>query len=145
MSGTVTAACPSCRGPLERPFPVPESMAGPCRHCGTNPPPLAETVLEGGLLTACPACETRHLYRQKDFSRKLGLLVVIVAAILAPFTWYLSLVAAALLDLALYFVAGDVIICYRHDCQAQIRGLPPGPEVRGFDLATYDAFRSRTS
>jgi len=115
----------------------------PCGRCGAPSPPLAEGALSAaGLLVRCLQCGGEHLYRQRDFNQRLGLAIVGVAALLAPFTWYLSLVAAAVLDFALYKISRDVVICYRRECRAQFRGLVPDPRIQGFDLATHDYFRS---
>jgi hypothetical protein len=81
------------------------------------------------------------LYKQKDFRQAIGCLVVLVAAALAPFTYYVSLGVAALVDLALYKIAGEVVICYRVACRAHVRGLPAGPKVGPFDLSIHDYHR----
>ena len=81
------------------------------------------------------------LYRQKDFRQAIGCLVVAIAAALAPFTYYVSLGVAALVDFVLYLVAGNVVICYRVPCRAHVRGLTPGPKVDAFDLSIHDYHR----
>jgi len=93
---------------------------------------------EGGLVT-CLACAHPELYTQKDFPRSIGIAVVVTAAVLAPFTWYLSLVAAALLDAALYVLAPDVVVCYA--CGAQHRGFPRVPRHPRFDREIEERLR----
>jgi len=131
--------CPGCRARLERPFPGVEPPPA-CATCGAAVT-LRATALLDGAVAGCPACGHEMLYRQKDFRQAIGCLVVLAAALLAPFTYYLSLVAAALVDLALYHLAGDVIICYRVPCRAHVRGLPAGPKVGAFDLSIHDYHR----
>jgi DNA-directed RNA polymerase subunit RPC12/RpoP len=80
----------------------------------------------------CLRCGLDHLYLQKDFNRKLGLGVFAVAALLSVPTWGLSLLAATLIDLGLYYFLGDVAICYR--CLAQHRGFVKNPAHGAFDL-----------
>lgn len=65
------------------------------------------------------------------FPRKVGIAIVVVAALLAPFTWYLSLVAAALLDFVLYHLAPDVVVCYV--CGEEHRGYAKQPRHPAFD------------
>jgi hypothetical protein len=96
------------------------------------------------LLDGCPACDYHTLYAQKDVNARLGVLLVLVvfAALLfsgLPLPWMIgALVVFALLDwLLLRLVVRRVLICYR--CKAQFRGFPPGPTVRAFDLATFEA------
>jgi hypothetical protein len=95
-------------------------------------------------LDGCPACGYHTLYAQKDVNAKLGvvLVVVVFAALLfsgLPLPQMLAALAGfALLDwLLLRLVVRRVLICYR--CKAQYRGFPPGPTVRAFDLATFEA------
>jgi hypothetical protein len=94
-----------------------------------------------GQLVRCFVCGCDQLYRQRDFNRKLGIAIVAVAAILAPFTRYLSLVAAALLDLLLYLRVGEIALCYH--CAAIHRGVPMGPRIGRYDLATHERFENR--
>ncbi|MHC5211415.1 MAG: hypothetical protein ACYTG2_11910 [Planctomycetota bacterium] len=100
-------------------------------------------------MDGCPACNYHTLYAQKDVNAKLGVILVVVvfaALLLAdlPMPWLVGLlVAFALLDwLLLRLVVRRVLICYR--CKAQYRGFPPGPSVRAFDLATWEAHDAPT-
>ena len=85
---------------------------------------------EGGLL-ACLACGHPELYTQRDFPRPVGITIVVLAAVLAPFTSYVSLFVAALLDAAFYHLAPAVVVCYA--CHARHRGLQPSPRHPAFD------------
>lgn len=96
---------------------------------------LTEEVLvnEGAAagLRGCLACGHLELYRQKDFPRRIGLAVVVVAAVLAPFTWYVSLGVAAVVDWLLYHLARDMLVCYA--CRSEHRGFAPEPRHPRFD------------
>lgn len=85
---------------------------------------------EGGLL-GCLACGHVELFQQRDFPRALGMAIVIGAAVLAPFTAYVSLMVAALLDLVLYQVARRMLVCYV--CTARHRGFHETPRHPSFD------------
>ena len=74
----------------------------PCEHCGL------ELCLDGleaekpafdsaGGLWACCACGHPELFTRRDLPQKIGVTVVVIAAIFAPFTNYLSLVLAGLI------------------------------------------------
>lgn len=139
MDATVSFPCPHCRAPLERGVPM-AAEPPPCDHCGKPLTPPPESIVDGAVV-ACPACGERMIYRQKDFRQAIGCLVVVVAAILAPFTWYLSLGVAALIDLLLYRLSGEVVICYRIPCKAHVRGVPAGAKVGPFDLSIHDYYR----
>ncbi len=129
------------------------SLAFVCDGCDR---PVIHAVDRAGDATDCPGCGMRHvlrvgadtvaarrvdrclrcgldrLYVQKDFNRKLGLGVFAVAALLSVPTWGLSLLVATLVDCGLYYLLGDVSICYR--CLAQHRGFVKNPAHGAFDL-----------
>jgi hypothetical protein len=101
-------------------------------------------------LHACPSCGCKDLFVRKDFPQKLGLAVVVVAAvsflILAanPRTFYIGvwvLVAAAGLDAVLYFVVKKVTVCYR--CRAEFRDVPVNPEHEAFELSIGEKYRHK--
>ena len=56
---------------------------------------------EHGGVTGCLSCGHAELYTVKRFPKPLGIGIVVVAAVLAPFTSYISLAAAAVLGMAL--------------------------------------------
>lgn len=145
MRATVAFPCRQCAAPLERSLPaegrsVALEPSPPCANCAAAVE-LHPDAIAGGAIVACPACGGTMLYRQKDFRQAVGCLVLLVAAALAPFTYYVSLGVAALVDLALYKLAGDVVICYRIACRAHVRGIPGGPKVGPFDLSIHDYHR----
>lgn len=87
----------------------------------------------------CPICGCRHLYRQRDFNRGLGCLLVLVGAILVPWTYGLSLVVLSLVDLALYYRLREAVVCYR--CDTVYRDARPGPRQKEFDLLKHDVLK----
>ncbi len=98
-----------------------------------------EHLAATGGLTGCLACGHPELYTQRDFPRGLGLAIVAVAAVLAPFTWYLSLGVAALLDALLYRFAPAVVVCYV--CGAGHRGFASEPRHPRFDRGIAERLR----
>lgn len=102
-------------------------------------PLVGASVTADGGLVACVACAHPELYTQKDFPRALGVAVVVVAAILAPFTAYLSLVAAAVVDAALFRFAPDVVVCYL--CASEHRGFSNDPRHPAFDREIEERLR----
>ena len=120
--------CPSCRGEAECGL----DGQGRCA-CGATPSlALSASIREQKVVDRCPACDNVQLYVQRDFNQKAGLAVVIVGGLLAPFTYYLSLVAAAIIDAGLYTMLGEITICYR--CEAHFRGFTRNPAHEPFDL-----------
>jgi hypothetical protein len=85
------------------------------------------------LVDRCAACDGAQLYVQRDFNQKAGLAIVVVGALLAPFTpYYASLFAAALIDAGLYALLPEITVCYR--CHAHYRGFARNPRHAAFDL-----------
>jgi hypothetical protein len=80
-----------------------------CRRCETKSTlrPAPEE-LDGCLGCGCP-----ELYRHRDFSQKMGLLMIAIGVVLSlALVSFLPLVVAALVDLALYLILPDVAVCY---------------------------------
>ncbi len=87
----------------------------------------------------CPVCDCKHLYRQRDVNRALGCLVVIVAIVLTPWTYGLSLVVAAAIDLWLWFRLKESVVCYR--CDTVFRDAVPTERQKEFDLLRHDVLK----
>src|SRR5262249_23229539 len=118
---SVSFLCEGCGDEIVRTLDSAPIGAG-CPGCGR-----AITLKAGRAITASHplagwlCCGLDRLYVQKDFSRKAGLWVFIVAAALSVPTWGLSLLAASIIDLALYYALGDATLCY--GCGAVHRGF----------------------
>jgi hypothetical protein len=110
-----------------------------CENCQKNYGSLNSFSSEKGV-THCVICGCRDLYTQKDFNRKIGLGIVVIGAILAPFTKLISLFVCALIDLILYRVLPMITVCYR--CKAIYRGFPNNLDHQSFNLGINDRYRS---
>lgn len=130
MSARVRWGCIGCGARLET---EPVATVPPCPRCGAASPwePSAE-VLAGRGPDRCAVCGRSELFREKVIPRALGLGVVVVAAVLAPFTFYISLAVAALIDAVLYAVLPERAVCYR--CRADHLGFAGTASLGKFDL-----------
>ena len=115
-----------------------------CAHCeatlslaGLESDPRA--VDDSGGLWACCACGHPELFTRRDLPQKIGITVVVIAAILAPFTNYLSLVVAGIIDFALFFAMPSVATCYV--CLTEHRGYGPAPTHPRYDPEIADRVR----
>jgi hypothetical protein len=99
-------------------------------------------------LTGCPQCGCRELFIRKDFPQKLGLAIVALAAVaflvLAAWrsTFYIGvwiLIAAAAIDLVMYFFVPKITVCYK--CRAEFRNSPINPNHHGYELAVGEKYR----
>lgn len=134
----IAFACPSCGA---------EAVAGldgrgRCPGCGAEPAlDVPAEVRSTRVVQRCPACGGAQLYVQRDFNQKAGLAVVILGAVLAPFTYYASLVVAALIDAGLYALLPEITVCYR--CQAHFRRFARNPGHQAFDLHIAEQYGAR--
>jgi hypothetical protein len=101
-------------------------------------------------LTQCPNCGCKDLFIRKDFPQKLGLSIVIVAAVaflvLAAsrqrfYLGVLVLLVAMLFDAALYWFVPKITVCYK--CRSEFRDRPVNPQHEGFELAVGEKYRQR--
>lgn len=88
-----------------------------CDRCGTE----VTVKPQNRELHQCVVCESKRLYRQRDFNRFLGLAVVVVGAVMVPFTYGISLPVVFLIDLILYRRVAEMAVCYL--CRAEYRGI----------------------
>lgn len=90
----------------------------------------------GAIIERCAAYDHGQLYFQKDFNRATGIAIIVVGAVFAPWTYFLSLVGVTILDYIVWWIVKNVIVCYR--CQAVHRGYPANPALKPFDLVIHD-------
>jgi hypothetical protein len=120
-----------------RPNELPQQVC--CPGCGRVLDLHEAHLTPDGGLTGCLACGHPELYRTKAFPRRLGIAIVVVATALAPFTYYMSLVAAAAIDLAAYLALKDVLVCYV--CRASHHGFARDPRHPRFDREIDERLR----
>lgn len=87
-------------------------------------------------LVDCPVCERKDFYQQKDFNRKIGVALFVIAACLVPWTYGLSLLALYLLDIFLFRRLSMIAICYK--CKTIFRQITNMNEIREFDHEMND-------
>lgn len=144
MSLSLDWRCPACGRPSE------QSLAGAgdspelfCEHCGHVEQPAAGALDAGDEVRdpveVCIACGSERLYTQKDFNRKLGLAIVVVGAVLSPWTYGLSLVVCMGIDYGLYWFVPEITVCY--GCDAIHRGFQHNPAHRAHDPLLAERFR----
>jgi hypothetical protein len=141
----VTYACPSCHAGVRQDFDA-SSEALACPGCGQSiaiPP----GSVDGRQVRRCIVCPSRELYVRKDFPQRAGVALVAVGVIGSSIAWYYAslfwtfgiLFATALIDLALFALVGDALMCYR--CGAQFRGAGDMDIHGQFNLETHEKYR----
>lgn len=89
-----------------------------------------------GTLKDCPVCERKDFYSQKDFNRKIGAILFVIAAILSIWTYGISLIVLYLMDLLLFKKLPNIAVCYK--CQTIFRKVENLALIPGFDHEMND-------
>lgn len=145
----IAFACPACQAPVRAPL----TAAGDpveCGHCRWNKS-VAEGDVENGRPVRCALCGCDDLWRQKDFPPQLGLAMVGAGALLSTLAWanyqpVLAigiLMAFALIDLLLYALMSDVLVCYRCEARYRQANLDADDHPR-FSLETAERYRQES-
>jgi hypothetical protein len=132
---SVQITCPSCHSSIEV-HPDQAASKVDCEVCKHVCDVHFSAEHEQGILKECPVCTRQDFYKQKDFNRKIGVMLFVVAAVLSIWTYGLSLVALYLVDLVLFRRLAAVAICYK--CQTNFRNLANMGEIRDFDHEMND-------
>ena len=117
-----------------------------CPHCQGRIV-VAKEAIAGRRIKKCLVCPSIDLYVRKDFPQRLGVTLVGVGIVGSSIAWYFMhiywtfaiLFATALADVLLYFVVGEVLMCYR--CNALYRGVEEMDSHGPFDLETHEKYR----
>lgn len=137
--------CPACQQHVCREL-TGDADALQCQECRWSRL-LQAGEIEAGRPARCLLCGCSDLWRQKDFPQRLGLALVGAGILLSTIAWYYVeplwaigiLMGFALLDLALYTLMSDVLVCYR--CGARYRHAHPATDHPHFDLDIAERYR----
>jgi len=143
----VTFACPACEAASRVEF-TEQTRELPCAHCGQKIA-IPEGAYVNQHVERCFVCPSEDLFVRKDFPQRVGVLLVAIGIIGSSIAWYYSspvwtfiiLGGSALLDMALYSMVGNCLMCYR--CKAEYRGLTGLTEYEPFNLETHEKHRQQ--
>ncbi|HKX11641.1 MAG TPA: hypothetical protein VJP40_00715 [bacterium] len=100
-----------------------------CPSCKRAIPTFVDAKAKQELeLEHCLVCDCKQLFVQKSFNRNLGLGIVILGVILSFWTYGISLLVVAAIDLLLYWLLPPMAVCYR--CDAEFRGFKKNPRFK---------------
>ncbi|MGE3608996.1 MAG: hypothetical protein AB7I27_05370 [Bacteriovoracaceae bacterium] len=131
----IQITCPNCGSSIDV-HPDHNASKVDCGVCKHVMDVKFTQVHEQGLLKECPVCSRQDFYKQKDFNRKIGVILFVIAAILSIWTYGISLVVLYLLDLFLFRKLSLVAICYK--CKTNFRQVKNMDEIRDFDHEMND-------
>ncbi len=125
MSFSIARSCPQCHQYVRVKFESDHPLI--CSYCSSS-----WGIIENlnNLSQACPFCQCRQFYKQKDFPQIIGVGIVLTGIIFVPFTFGLSLPICAGLDWLLYKRVNIMVICYK--CYTEFRGFPVPHHLKHF-------------
>lgn len=132
---SVQITCKECGSSIEV-EPHQLSKKADCGVCAHVTEVAFTEAHEKGILKECPVCTRMDFYKQKDFNRKIGVMLFVIAAIASIWTYGLSLVALYLVDLFLFRKLSQVVICYK--CTTNFRNVVNIDEIHDYDHEMND-------
>jgi len=132
---SVQITCPNCASSVEV-HPDQNAHKAQCDVCNHSMDVTFNLDHVQSILKKCPVCTRQDFYKQKDFNRKIGVGLFVIAAILSIWTYGLSLVALYLVDLFLFKRLPVVAICYK--CRTNFRNVANFSEIRDYDHEMND-------
>ena len=108
-------------------------------------------AFDGEQLCRCLVCPSTNLFVRKDFPQRLGVGLVILGIVGSSVAWAYSLpivtfavlFATALVDVVLYMIVPDALMCYR--CGAQYRMAEGMTRHGAFNLETHERYRQQAA
>lgn len=139
----VTITCPECGSAISI-YPTENVSEAECRVCETKVPVKFKPDHFESVLKDCPSCERKDFYKQKDFNRKIGVILFVIAALL---TLYLATTQYApysvapfiilyIFDFILFRKLSPICICYK--CQTIFRNVKNVEDIHDFNHEMND-------
>jgi len=143
----ITFSCPQCEA-ANRSEISHGQIALRCTACDQELHPPAEAIVDGQI-RRCLVCPSTDLFVRKDFPQRLGVALVTSGLVASCVAWaysqlYLTfaiLFATALVDVVLYLVVPNALMCYR--CGAMYRGAAEIDAHGSFNLETHERHRQQ--
>ncbi|MBT3984373.1 MAG: hypothetical protein HOE90_23660 [Bacteriovoracaceae bacterium] len=131
----VTITCSEC-GSAVHVHPDATGDIAKCSICSHETNVKFNADHEKGNLLCCPLCERQDFYKQKDFNRKIGVTLFVLAAIASIWTYGISFIILYLFDLLLFKKLGSIVICYK--CGTIFRKVGNLASISGFNHEMHD-------
>lgn len=132
---SVHITCPECGSGINV-YPTIAAKGAECDICKHVVPVNFDANHVTAHLEDCPVCARKDFYQQKDFNRIVGVVLFVIAAVLVPWTYGLSLLALYLLDVFLFRRLNMIAICYK--CKTVFRQVKNIAQIRDFDHEMND-------
>jgi hypothetical protein len=137
----ITLTCPECESGVNV-APTKNANTAKCDICSHEIPVHFKEEHFKSVVNECPCCERRDFYKQKDFNRKIGVILFVVASVIYLFTFDytygvpVSLIVLWLIDLLLFKKISPVVFCYK--CQTIFRKVANVDAIYDFNHEMND-------
>jgi len=143
----ITFSCPHCEAANRCEISTAEPQLV-CEGCSKELNPPADAIIDVQV-RRCLVCPSTDLFVRKDFPQRLGVVLVTIGLVASSVAWaysqlYLTfaiLFGTALIDVALYLVVPNALMCYR--CGAMYRGAADIDAHGSFNLETHERHRQQ--
>lgn len=144
----VSGGCPSCQQAVRAEISSTADRLH-CEACDWSRPVVADDIVNNRP-RRCLMCGCDDLWRQKDFPQKIGVAMVGVGILISTIAYYnywiktaiAVLVVFALVDMLLFWLMTDVLVCYRCGAAHRRTNLQDEPHP-AFDLEVAERYRQQ--
>ncbi|MBI4244580.1 MAG: hypothetical protein HY606_10870 [Planctomycetes bacterium] len=120
-----------------------------CKRCGSITQVATEKITDP--LQICPVCNYAYFYIESNFSKPIGLFILLAAAsifislhIINPSGWNVLVIAAAfIIDAIAYKISGFRTVCY--NCLTEFINLKINPEHKEYNLIIAARFTNQNN
>jgi hypothetical protein len=131
----VTLTCEECGSGVHL-EPSLETKVGECEVCHHKHDVAFNDKHVEGYLESCPCCGRKDFYKQKDFNRKIGVILFVIAAITSIWTYGISFIVLYVFDFILHRYLPEIGICYK--CNTIFRRVANIADLHGFNHEMND-------
>lgn len=132
---SVTFTCSDCGSAIDV-YPDKNADKVKCEICQNEMKANFNEDHENGIVKDCPCCGRKDFYKQKDFNRKIGVALFILAAILSIWTYGISFIVLYIFDFFLFKKLGEIVICYK--CNTIFRNVENVADIHPFNHEMND-------
>jgi hypothetical protein len=131
----IQITCSECGSGIKV-LPTQNAAKAQCQICKTENEVIFKKEHFSDELKECVTCERKDFYQQKDFNRKIGVILFVIAAVLSIFTYGVSFIVLYVFDFILHKKLGNIVICY--NCQTVYRNVKNIDLIQPFDHEMND-------
>ncbi len=145
----VTFSCPRCQQSARSEV-NPSDTSLHCSACDQEIA-IGHDAFDGDQVRRCLVCPSTDLFVRKDFPQRIGVGIVALGIVGSSIAWgytytvatFAILFATALVDVLLYLIVPDALMCYR--CGATYRSVHGMERHGAFNLETHERYRQQAA